>query len=263
MSFTFFLFYTAPELVPSLCVTASITPSISPVVSGSTVTLTCLVYSDIGLLKTNVTIIHEMTNGTIRELQPQQESTPNFFQYISLLHNVTSEDHKGNYTCIAVIKEFNIEVHDSVTLKISETFHSSIFTTSHPKSSTPYLTPSSSFSSNSTRHSTQMMMESVKIDMSPYISHTSTNYLFTSFHTLSVTSSSLTTSPTQVLQSKDINDIALILVTIVSGLLLIIVVVLIIIIFLLVGKIAILESSQRTYEVNHKMEITNIITTTK
>ena len=258
----FLLFFIASELVPSLCVTASITPSISPVVSGSTVTLTCLVYSDIGLLKTNVTIVHEMTNGTIRKLQPQRESTPNLFQYISLLHNVTSEEDKGKYICVAVIKEFNIEVNDSITLKISETSHGSIFTTLHPKSPTPlYLAPSSlSVSSASTRYSTQVMMETV---MRPYTIHTSTSYHLTSFHTfsLSVSSSSLTTSPTQVLQSEDSNDITLILVTIVVGFILLIVVVLIIIIFILLVGMTVLGSSKRTYEANHNMKMTNIIIT--
>ena len=119
----FFLFFIAPELVPSLCVTASITPSISPVVSGSTVTLTCLVYSDIGLFKTDVTIVHEMTNGTIRELQPQQESTPNLFQsdrYILTLHNISIAEDDGEYICRAVIAEFTIEVEESVILNITE-----------------------------------------------------------------------------------------------------------------------------------------------
>ena len=201
--------FTAAELVPSLCVTASITPSISPVVSGSTVTLTCLVYSDIGLSKTSVTIVHEMTNGTIRELLPQLDSTLNSFQYISLLHNVTSEEDEGIYTCVAVIKEFNVEVNDSITLNISDTSRDSIFTTSH------------SFS-------------------------------------LSVSSSSLITSPTQVLQPEDSNDITLILVTIIPGFILLTVVVLIIIIIFLVGMVA-LVSSKRTYEADHKVNITNII----
>ena len=119
----FFLFSAASELVPSLCVTASITPSISPVVSDSTVTITCLVYSDIGLLKTNVTIIHEMTNGTIRELQPQEDSTLNLFQYdryILTLHDISITEDDGEYICRAVITEFNIEVEESVILNITE-----------------------------------------------------------------------------------------------------------------------------------------------
>ena len=210
MSFTFFLFYTAPELVPSLCVTASITPSISPVISGSTVTLTCLVHSDIGLLKTNVTIIHEMTNGIIRELQPQQDSTLNLFQsdrYILTLHDISITEDDGEYICRAVITEFNIKVEESVILKINKTSYTT----------------------------------------STYSNPQPTTSVFTSSSPLIVTSDS-PISPTQVLQSKNIIDIQLILVTIVPCFIIIVIVLIIAIMSVIVVNL-VLRSSQRRYEI--------------
>ena len=73
-----------------------------------------------------------MTNGTIRELQPQQDSTLNLFQsdrYILTLHDISIAEDDGEYICRAVIAEFTIEVEESVILNITEKINSKLYRT--------------------------------------------------------------------------------------------------------------------------------------
>ena len=105
------------ELVPSLCVTASISPSTGLLFTGGSVTISCLAESDLGILSTNVTVVQYKMNESMIVHIPSFDSSLTLLQahrYKLFLDNLNDENN-GMYSCVAHINKFNITVQENIT----------------------------------------------------------------------------------------------------------------------------------------------------
>ena len=118
-----YLLVNVQDIVPSLCVTASISPSTGLLFTGGSATISCLAESDLGILSTNVTVVQYKMDGSMPIVHvPSFDSNLTLLQshrYNLFLDNLTEED-DGNYSCVARIDTFNILVQENITVSVQE-----------------------------------------------------------------------------------------------------------------------------------------------
>ena len=126
-------------VVPSVCVTAALTPSVA--IPGSSVVITCTVTYDIDV-SVNVSILHE-ANGILHEYSPLYDSVNAIDIYYINLANISTGKNDGIYTCSVFVPGFSKRIENSVSLEIiSLPFTSSIIQTSSQNSAITMLSSS-------------------------------------------------------------------------------------------------------------------------
>ena len=129
-------------VVPSVCVTAALTPSVA--IPGSSVVITCTVTYDIDV-SVNVSILHE-ANGILHEYSPLYDgilSVNAIDVYYINLANISTGKNDGIYTCSVFVPGFSKRIENSVSLEIiSLPFTSSIIQTSSQNSAITMLSSS-------------------------------------------------------------------------------------------------------------------------
>jgi hypothetical protein len=104
------------DLLPSLCVTISLSPTS---MVDTSIRINCLVYSDIAIHNTNVTIMHTASTFTktlIPVIDEERSLFQNHLYYIQL--DDIDQEQEGTYTCIARIRNpcYNLTVSENVTI---------------------------------------------------------------------------------------------------------------------------------------------------